>query len=49
MAAAAVIIELLGDGGDPVRYTVNNTGAIPKGSVMQISADKVIEACEELL
>ena len=40
MANEAVIIELLGDGCDPIRYTVADGTAIPKGSVMQLSADR---------
>ena len=39
MANEAVIIELLGNGGDPIRYTVADAGAIPKGTLMQLSSD----------
>jgi len=39
MANEAVIIELLGNGGDPVRFTVADASAIEKGTLMQISSD----------
>ena len=39
MAAEAVIIELLGNGGDVVRFTVDNAVAVPKGTLMYLSAD----------
>ena len=37
MANEAVIIELLGDGGDPIRYTVADGTAIAKGAFMRIT------------
>ena len=37
MAAEAVIIELLGDGGDVVRYTVANATGIAKGALMVVT------------
>ena len=40
MANEAVIIELLGNGGDPIRYTVADGTNIPKGSLMQLSGDR---------
>ena len=40
MAYEAVIIELLGNGGEPVRYTVADDTAIPKGSLMYLSGDR---------
>jgi len=39
MANEAVIIELLGNGGDPVRYTVADGTGIEKGTLMYLSAD----------
>jgi len=37
MANEAVIIELLGDGGDPVRYTVADGTGIAKGALLKIT------------
>lgn len=37
MANEAVIIELLGNGGDPVRFTVANATAITKGALMKLT------------
>lgn len=37
MANEAVIIELLGNGGDPIRYTVADVGAIAKGTLCKIT------------
>ena len=42
MANEAVIIELLGNGGDPIRYTVADGTTIPKGSLMYLSGDRTI-------
>ena len=39
MANEAVIIELLGDGGDPVQFTVADGAGIEKGTLMQLSSD----------
>lgn len=39
MANEAVIIELLGNQGDPVRYTVADGVGIEKGTLMYLSAD----------
>jgi hypothetical protein len=39
MANEAVIIELLGDKGDVVRYTIADNTGIPKGTLMQLSSD----------
>lgn len=39
MANEAVIIELLGNGGDPVRYTVADGTGIEKGTLMYLSGD----------
>ena len=38
----ATIIELLGNGGDPIRYTCAT--AIAKGTILQISADRTVSA-----
>lgn len=39
MANEAIIVELLGNGGDPVEYTVADGTGIAKGTVMKISSD----------
>lgn len=39
MANEAVIVELLGNGGDPVRYTVADGAGIAKGTLMRLSGD----------
>lgn len=39
MANEAVIIELLGNAGDPMQYTVADGVAITKGTLMKLSAD----------
>jgi len=39
MANEAVIIELLGNGGDPVRFTVADGTGIEKGTIMKFSSD----------
>jgi len=39
MANEAVIIELLGNGGDPLRYTVADGTGIAKGTIMKFSSD----------
>lgn len=36
MAKEAEISELLGNGGDPISYTVSSATTIPKGSVMEM-------------
>ena len=41
MANEAVIIELLGNGGDPIRFTCAT--AIPKGSLLELSADRTVQ------
>ena len=42
MADEAVIIELLGNKGDPVRYTVADGTGIQKGCLMYLSGDRTI-------
>lgn len=39
MADEAVIIELM-NGGRPIRYTVQDAVAIPKGSLLELDADR---------
>lgn len=39
MANEAVIVELLGNGGDPIRYTVADGTGIAKGTLLKISSD----------
>lgn len=47
MADEAVIIELLGNGGDPIRFTIADGTAgtdIAKGTLMYLSGDRTISA-----
>jgi hypothetical protein len=44
MADEAAIIELLGNKGDPVRYTVADGNAVAKGTLMYLSGDRTISA-----
>lgn len=44
MANEAVIIELLGSGGDPVRYTVADGTGIAKGALLKISDPRTAAA-----
>ncbi|MDD5051009.1 MAG: hypothetical protein PHV93_04725 [Candidatus Pacebacteria bacterium] len=44
MASEAVIIELLGNGGDPIRYTVDNATAVAKGTIMKITDPRTAAA-----
>lgn len=47
MANEAVIIELLGNGGDPVRFTIANGTSgtnIEKGTMMKLSGDRTVAA-----
>jgi hypothetical protein len=44
MANEAVIIELLGNGGDPIRYTVSSAGAITKGTIMKVTDPRTVAA-----
>jgi len=37
MANEAIIVELLGNKGDPLRFTIDNTTAVPKGTVMELT------------
>lgn len=43
MANEAVIIELLGNGGDPIRYTCANAGAIAKGTLMELTDPRTVQ------
>ena len=42
MADEAIIVELLGNKGDPIRYTVDNTHAIAKGSLMELTSPRTV-------
>lgn len=42
MVSEAVIIELLGNGGDPIRYTVADATAVPKGSLMRLTEPRLV-------
>ncbi len=44
MANEAVIIELLGNAGEPVRYAVADGTGIEKGTLMYLSGDRTISA-----
>ena len=43
MADEAVIIELLGNGGDPVRYTVADGTTIEKGTIMELEDPRTMK------
>ena len=43
MANEAIIVELLGNKGDPIRYTVADGTAIPKGSLMILVSPKTAQ------
>ena len=42
MADEAIIVELLGNKGDPIRYTCADGTAIPKGSVMELETPRTV-------
>jgi len=42
MANEAIIVELLGNKGDPVRYTCADGTAIPKGTIMQLETPRTV-------
>ena len=42
MANEAVIIELLGDKGDVIRFTCADAGAIPKGTVLELTDPRTV-------
>jgi len=42
MADEAIIVELLGNKGDPVRYTCDNAIGIAKGSVMELTSPRTV-------
>ena len=44
MANEAVIIELLGNGGDPVRFTVANATGIEKGTLLKVADPRTASA-----
>jgi hypothetical protein len=44
MANEAVIIELLGNGGDPIRFTVADGATIEKGTLLKISDPRTAAA-----
>ena len=44
MANEAVIIELLGNAGDPIRYTCSNAATIPKGTLLQLTDPRTASA-----
>jgi len=43
MADEAIIVELLGNKGDPVRYTVDDAIAVAKGSVMELTTPRTMK------
>ncbi len=45
MANEAIIIELF-DGGRPIRYTVTNATAVPKGTIMKLTDPRSMAACD---
>jgi len=42
MANEAIIVELLGNKGDPVRYTCADGTGIPKGTIMQLNSPRTV-------
>ena len=44
MANEAIIVELLGNQGDPIRYTVADNTGIPKGTVMELTDPRTMVA-----
>ena len=40
MANEAIIVELLGNKGDPIRYTCADATGIPKGTVMELTSPR---------
>ena len=44
MANEAVIIELLGNQGDPIRYTVADGTGIEKGTIMELTDPRTMQA-----
>ena len=42
MADEAIIVELLGNGGDPIRYTCDDTIAIAKGSLLELTSPRTV-------
>jgi hypothetical protein len=44
MANEAVIIELLGNAGDPIRYTCDNATGIAKGTILKITDSRTASA-----
>lgn len=46
MADEATDIELLGNKGDPVEFSVSPTVAIPKGTLMQMTSNNTVEATD---
>lgn len=42
MADEAIIVELLGNKGDPIRYTVADALAVPKGSVLELTDPRTV-------
>ena len=43
MANEAIITDLLGNGGDPIEYTVSSTGTIPKGSLLELEDVRTVK------
>ena len=45
MANEAVIIELLGNGGDPIRFTCADATTIEKGTVLELTDPRTVIKC----
>ena len=43
MANEAIIVELLGNQGDPIRYTVADGTGIEKGTVMELTSPRTVK------
>lgn len=45
MANEAIIVELLGNGGDPIRYTCADGTGIAKGAVLELTTPRTAQLC----
>lgn len=45
MADEAIIVELLGNKGDPIRYTCADGTGIAKGTIMELTDPRTVVAC----
>lgn len=43
MSNEAIIVELLGNKGDPIRYTIVDATAVPKGTIMELVSPRTVQ------